>query len=213
MTTLNFPCEVVFAYQENNRTSVYNLIKAQSQAQVDAELQATKDRIRTSYDESEIRWEKVHGANWLTAWKETFGRDFYDQLADRLDMQVMTWEAFEVQQKAELIKPGQLNFLSHAEWWYFLEVLPPEHQERNQGMETFLMCEYWTSTYTSQYVSSNAPELLQQLNLPMDTYVCAGRMVDATDRTTWITFEELCQAALANRDEVIAAIERGDSEL
>lgn len=54
-----------------------------------------------------------------------------------------------------------------------LGVLPPLHYEIYNGFTSFLMSEFFSGPYTHQYAACNGR--------------CYCKMVDATDRSTWMT--------------------------
>ena len=58
-----------------------------------------------------------------------------------------------------------------------LECLPPLKWHRENGVERFLMSEFYSGSLTHQYARIGD--------------LCGCRLVDATDRTTWITRDEL----------------------
>lgn len=166
-------------------------------------IEATIQRYKDSMQDTADRWSNLYGEDkWKEQYLLTFNRTFESET--NREWRVRTWEEYCVIEKEYYIKVGRLHATTYEEWWDAFECLPPLHYERNDAalMESFIMSEYYTSTYTTQYVSCKCPELLTQLNLPISTHVCASRLIDTTDKATWITYRELHKWALANADEV-----------
>ncbi len=181
---------------------VYTFQNAASPEEMLDKITATVQRYLDGMQDTAERWAAHHGDNWKEEYQASFNYSFDIQL-DR-EWRVRTWEEYCVIEKEHYIKVGRLHACTYEEWWDSFEVLPPLHYERNDAalIESFMMSEYYTSTFTTQYVSCKCPELLQQLNLPIGTHVCASRMIDTTDKATWITYKELAEWALANVEEV-----------
>jgi hypothetical protein len=57
------------------------------------------------------------------------------------------------------------------------EMLPPKAVRNADGVFSFLMLEHWSGPYTSQYTAYQGKHFT--------------RLVDASDRTTWITRDEI----------------------
>ena len=89
---------------------------------------------------------------------------------------VMTLFDYNIREKAKWLT-GKITKITKEQFWYALEVLPPLKWYDNGVLETFCMSEMMSGNYTEQYASFN------------DRYYC--KMVDITDKTTWITITEL----------------------
>lgn len=92
----------------------------------------------------------------------------------------MTWEAFAAAKKGYYLNPTAEQ-ITEEKWAYALGVLPPMKWEGGVGWNSFLMSEMSDGVYTKQYVCRVQGDVL--------TYW--SKMVDATDRTTWMTFDSL----------------------
>jgi len=90
--------------------------------------------------------------------------------------EVMTYDAYkEAERKVYLSSP--LQEISAEQYHTAFEVLPPEKHESNGALERFCMVEHWSGPYTSQYAAYHGRYFT--------------RMVDASDRATWITREDI----------------------
>jgi hypothetical protein len=83
----------------------------------------------------------------------------------------MTWETFYQAQK-EYYLSGEPKEITAEIFEDMLDVLPPLKWGTIDGVEMFLMSEFYTGTYTSQYARKG------------DKYYT--KMVDAFDKSTWI---------------------------
>jgi len=122
------------------------------------------------------------------AWQKKFNAPLRD-ISDTL--QAVTIEQWFQMEREHLLGAGNnpLKMETYREFMDALEVLPPEQWVQVEGFETFLMSEYWTGSYTTQHACVTY----------QGKHICASRMVDARDRSTWIT-----------REEVLAAYEAGE---
>jgi hypothetical protein len=200
----NEPVEVCLTYQSSKgNPRLYTFIKDTTPEGALDQIKATHDRYINGMKETAERWDNMYGANWKEWYNSRITED-YDQAYNRV-WGVLSWEEWEIAERAFHIQEGKLAAITHEEWWDYFEVLPPLRYERDDigMMESFLMSEYYTATFTSQYVSCKAPELLSQLGLPMGTHICVSRLVDAVDKKTWITYSEVCEWVLANKELVI----------
>jgi hypothetical protein len=75
-------------------------------------------------------------------------------------------------------------------WTSALECLPPLHWHRADGVERFCLSEFYTDTLTHQYAR-------------LGELYCV-RLVDATDRSTWITGDEIRARFAQLREEAQA---------
>ncbi len=181
---------------------MYTFVKSMSPLDAFKALHETIIRFYESMSDTESRWEDLYGDGWKDRYRKSIGHSFDDDY--NREWRVRTFDEFCAIEKAELVKVGDLSAITYEEWWDAFECLPPMHYQRNDAalMETFLMSEFYTASYTTQYVSCKCPELLMQLDLPIGTHICASRLIDSMDKTTWITYQELSEWALANADEV-----------
>lgn len=81
--------------------------------------------------------------------------------------------------KRERVKwvTGIITKITEKQFWEMLEILPPIEWYDNGLLETFCMSEMMAGNYTEQYANYNGK------------YYC--KMVDVTDKTTWITITDL----------------------
>ena len=87
----------------------------------------------------------------------------------------MTYAAYKQAERAYYLTQP-LQEITREQYWYHLEVLPPEAWEDGDGVNRFLMSEYQHASYTHQYA------------VWQGRYFC--RLVDAHDRSTWITADQ-----------------------
>lgn len=87
--------------------------------------------------------------------------------------EAMTWDEYNYRQRAHLLA-GEPMEVTRALFDEQLNALPPLEWCTLQGVEMFCMSEMWTGTYTTQYAHDKRA----------DKYY--SKMVDVTDRTTWI---------------------------
>jgi hypothetical protein len=90
--------------------------------------------------------------------------------------EVMTYEAYKAAERQEYLS-RPLRETSEETYRDAFEALPPKYHTNTGEFESFLMSEHWSGSYTSQYVAYK------------EKYFT--RLVDATDRTTWITPQEI----------------------
>ena len=107
--------------------------------------------------------------------------DYSKRLDARLGAQerhyeVMTYETYKAAERHWYLS-GPLEEISKDKYREAFEVLPPEHYQSTGALERFLMSEHVSGPYTHQYAACQ------------DRYFT--RMVDATDRGTWITVQDI----------------------
>ena len=109
--------------------------------------------------------------------------DFRKQWEDSLrtiwktEYQIVPIEDFYAAERKKMLS-DPLKRITEKQYWDALDVLPPLHHERLvDGSERFCMREFYTNTYTIQYFHSR------------EGWFC--RMVDYSDRDTWITHDEV----------------------
>lgn len=195
--------EVCLTYvNTSGQERMYTFVKAISVLAAFKALHETAVCFYESMSDIEDRWQDSHGDEWKDMYQESIGHSFDDDF--NREWRVRTWDEFCAIEKAEFVQVGRLHAITHEEWWDAFEALPPMYCEWNDEVltETFLMSEFYTASYTTQYVSCKCPHLLQKLNLPAGTHVCVSRLIDTLDKATWITYRELYPWALANADEV-----------
>jgi hypothetical protein len=96
------------------------------------------------------------------------------------DLKVMAFDEYYALKRAKLLADPLVE-ITEEQWMYALEVLPPEQWHTDpQGVNKFLMCEHYTGTFTTQYARWKKRYF--------------SRMVDAADRTTWITADSIAKA-------------------
>jgi len=86
---------------------------------------------------------------------------------------IMSWAEYKQAQKAYLLS-GELKEVTAEQFDDALNVLPPTHWVTHNNVEMFCMREMYTGTFTSQYAHDKVT----------DKYYT--KMVDVTDRSTWI---------------------------
>lgn len=94
---------------------------------------------------------------------------------------IMTMDAY-IEHERTIILSDPLVEINEEKFIEMLEVLPPLRWQQFAGWERFCMAEFWTGSYTQQYVRAGKRYFT--------------RMVDVTDPKGWITLEE-CQKFIA----------------
>ena len=85
----------------------------------------------------------------------------------------MDYSAYKAKERSAMLDEPAKQ-ITAEKFMEMLEVLPPLKWEQGAfGFESFLMSEFWSGPYTHQYARRG------------DTYWC--KMVDAYDRSTWMT--------------------------
>lgn len=92
----------------------------------------------------------------------------------------MTWEQFKQKERSLWLDPAP-DQITKDKYWYALEVLPPMLWMDWRGVNSFLMSEFMSGVYTHQYVKHGHG----------DDATYWTKVVDATDRETWMTAESL----------------------
>ena len=119
-------------------------------------------------NEKDISLYKEHLRNYpenANYWKKQL------ELAQNKIYSVMTWEEFDQYEKENYLK-GEPKEISEEQYEDALNVLPPLKWCTINGVEEFLMSEFYTSSYTNQYAKKGSKY-----------YV---KMVDAQDKKTWL---------------------------
>jgi hypothetical protein len=111
--------------------------------------------------------------------------DIVNEYSKRLDerlgaperhYEVMTYEAYKAAERTWCLS-GPLEEITEEQYREAFEKLPPEQFGFAGGLESFLMSEHFSGPYTPQYVTYQGRYFT--------------RMVDATDRSTWITVRDI----------------------
>lgn len=89
--------------------------------------------------------------------------------------QPMTYADYKAAERAQLLGDGPEQ-ITAEKFMEMLEVLPPMKWEARGDFQSFLMSEFMTGVYTSQYAQRGYG----------DTATYWVKMVDATDRSTWM---------------------------
>lgn len=92
----------------------------------------------------------------------------------------MTWADFVTAQRDCYLGDPPIQ-ITAEKWHEALEVLPPEQYEDRGDFASFLMMEHYSGAYTSQYVARDL----------RDKATYWTKMVDSSDRSTWMTYESL----------------------
>ena len=122
------------------------------------------------------------------------------QGAPAMHYEAMTYEAYKAAERQEYLS-RPLQELTEEKYREAFEVLPAEKYQHAGGMESFLMSEHWSGPYTEQYVAYQGRYFT--------------RMVDATDRSTWITVQDihaLTQPEAAPATSHVAQVTRPPTE-
>lgn len=91
---------------------------------------------------------------------------------------VMPMDEYRAARRAHFLAENPLKPCTRDEWMSALvECLPPLHWNREGGVERFCMSEFFTDTLTHQYARMGE--------------LYGTRLVDAHDRSTWITADEI----------------------
>lgn len=90
----------------------------------------------------------------------------------------MEYEAYKAAERATMLGDAPQQ-ITAGKWEEMLCVLPPLKWESGAGFESFLMSEFWSGPYTQQYVRRGVPG-------SGDKITCWCKMVDATERNTWM---------------------------
>lgn len=107
------------------------------------------------------------------------------QGAPRLHYEPITYEAYKAAERQYYLS-RPLEEISEDRFNEAYEVLPPRAVRNADGVFRFLMSEHWSGLYTSQYAAFKGKHFT--------------RLVDASDRSTWITREEI-QSFLAGQPQ------------
>lgn len=87
----------------------------------------------------------------------------------------MTYDEYRAKERAFWLGDAPVE-ITRERFIQALEVLPPLRWIQEPGYNSFLMSEFMSGNYTNQYVRYGTG----------DTYTYWVKMVDATDRTTWL---------------------------
>ena len=150
--------EKVIIYSDNGEWTIYSLLN-ESQSE-EEELK----RIKKIHEEDIKRYEdnKKYDLKYWTNRIEKEKNRIY---------KVTTFKEFEKLQREYYINKPLIE-ISEEEYNDALNVLPPLKWCTINGIEEFLMSEFYTGVYTTQYARYN------------NKYYC--KIVDAYDQTTWI---------------------------
>ena len=150
--------EKVIIYSDNGEWTIYSLLN-ESQSEKE-ELK----RIKKIHEEDLKKYENNKKYD-LQYWSNRIEKE-----KNRI-YKIVTFKEFEKLEREYYInKP--LHEISDEEYNDALNVLPPLKWCTIRGVEEFLMSEFYTGVYTTQYAKCN------------NKYYC--KMVDAYDQTTWI---------------------------
>jgi hypothetical protein len=114
--------------------------------------------------------------------------------------EAMTYEAYKAAERREYLS-HPLQEITEETYREAFEQLPPEQFGFAGGLESFLMSEHFSGPYTEQYVAYQGRYFT--------------RMVDATDRSTWITVQDihaLTQPEAAPATSHVAQVTRPPTE-
>jgi hypothetical protein len=151
-------------------------IRETTESQLPQLLSSLKAKLHEEYLETCKTWTPE-------AWQKQFNAPLRDT-SDTL--QAVTIEQWFQMEREHLLGNAELHMETYREFMDALEVLPPQKWQcdADLGFERFLMSEYWTGSYTTQHACVTH----------QGKHICASRMVDARDKSTWITREEVFAA-------------------
>ena len=89
------------------------------------------------------------------------------------DYQLMTYDEYLKLMQKRFIDEATIKEVTEEDFNIALDILPPLHWCKIDGIEMFCMCEMTWGTYTTQYAHT-----------PDGKYYCTT--VDSTDKNTWI---------------------------
>ncbi len=108
------------------------------------------------------------------------GKDF----ADFGPYEPMTYAEYERRNRAFWLSDPAVE-ITADKWEYALEVLPPMRLEQQPGFNSFLMSEMTSGVFMQQYVRYGYGETARYFT----------RMVDASDRSTWMKRDGMPETA------------------
>lgn len=163
-----------------NKTGVFNFYPSIETARLDADranglLCRNCGRRFTEKDQHQIlhRPARVCSACEKPTWPEP----------DDQTYEPMTWADFQIGQRNHYLSDPP-EPITAEKWIQMLEVLPPMQWEQSGNFNSFLMSEMYSGSYTHQYVRRGYG----------DNATYWSKMVDARDRSTWMTYESLAMA-------------------
>ena len=154
----------ILAVNKNNPFSYY--IKGSNETE--AEL---IQRINVAISEDIQRLEKT-----ISERPESNADGFFTKRLEEVknaDYQLMTYDEYLQLMRKKYIDDATIKEVTEEDFDYALDVLPPLHWCKIDGIEMFCMSEATWGTYTTQYART-----------PDGKYYCTT--VDSTDRSTWI---------------------------
>jgi hypothetical protein len=158
-------------------------IRETTESQLPQLLSSLKAKLHEEYLETCKTWTPE-------AWQKQFNAP----LRDTSDTpQAVTIEQWYKMEREHLLGNAELHMETYREFMDALEVLPPQKWTNREGFETFLMSEYWTGSYTTQHACVTH----------QGKHICACRLVDARDKSTWITREQVMAAHEAGEEPEI----------
>ncbi len=90
--------------------------------------------------------------------------------------EILSWDDFVERRRNIVLTP--IEEISERSWWNALECLPPlDRHSKPNGLELFIMSEFYTSSFSRQYARLG------------DRYF--RKMVDTEDPSTYISLEEI----------------------
>lgn len=182
--------EHLAAYTRPNQKapSVYTFLYGDTPEELTSQLAQVKARIMHEAHNTAEKWKKLHGDEWEAVWRECVRTDFYKELDAQQAMKVMTWDEFRAAERQALIGDKKLEETTVDDYWDALECLPPlkmiSGKWEGYSWDGFLLSEFYTGDYTTMFVLVVRPDGEQ---------FAVQRLVDATDRSTWITAEEVIE--------------------
>ena len=191
MSAFEFPCEIVMVYTPaiGSTSSRFPIPKVYSSHVVESEnhlntcVESTRVDIDQYRHEVAQRWEKKFGDDWKAQYQESIGCEFDQSFDAQMNIEPMTYEQYDQKVKDTLLTPevNGLRELTEEAFYDAYEALPPHNQSGGNGYMSFTMSERLTDSITTQYIKCRSE----------DEYFFASRLVDLSDRDTFITLAEM----------------------
>ena len=172
----------------SNVPRIYTFLYGDTPEELAAQLSQVKSHLMHEAHTTAEKWHKLHGGQWEAVWREYVRTDFYKEVDAQQAMKAMTWEEFRNAERQALIGDKKLEEIPVETYWDALESLPPLKMLGGKwagfSWDGFLMSEFYAGDYTTMFMLVGCPGGEQ---------FAVERLVDATDRTTWIKVDEVVE--------------------
>lgn len=132
------------------------------------------------------KWQELHGENWKEEYRKLLNEDPDEE---RIFLVTTLKEALEIQDDLDRKRFGKVHRITDKEYWEALEALPPENWVQDFQFEHFRSMEYTTDDWTTMYGA--VPAGVGR------AYAC--KTVKVSDKSTWLTREEVLQVNEGHR--------------